>query len=372
MFISNSLDVYYFDEPQLAYPIVKFFNHTPNLGRTLISEEGSVRVSVRGDIFNTTIIGNSTNIFLTSNSIGEIDYSSMTQVSPSLVEFNVVNISKSGFVEVSATNTIGVTSVARDANWYFNCSEDRLIDLVRFLPLDLQDSETGLFVKFFEDFLNTLYATPEGCHQSILKKIERIMDFNDPEEIDIEYIQFFANAIGYKVNVNRGVIGTFRVGQSEEEQELTPEETLEINKYIRFVVSNLPHWYKMKGTNNAIKILLRSFGVIGSFSSMYSNDYKHNWIYDLEDQPNNIEDNVPKDFFPTPHFKIQVNTEGTPPSWINNVKEISDAIESIRPINTVFEGFEGFFAFPTETIDFYHQTKIEHNIFVDWDGAPRS
>ena len=35
------------------------------------------------------------------------------------------------------------------------------------------------------------------------------------------------------------------------------------DKYLRFIISNLPTWYKIKTTRNSIRIMLFSFGIIG-------------------------------------------------------------------------------------------------------------
>ena len=50
-------------------------------------------------------------------------------------------------------------------------------------------------------------------------------------------------------------------------------------KYLRFVVQNLPNWYKIKTTKNCSKVMLYSFGLIGVWLNIiqsYSN-INDNW-----------------------------------------------------------------------------------------------
>ena len=67
-------------------------------------------------------------------------------------------------------------------------------------------------------------ATTSGI--SIIEKINRLTELHDPDLINLDYIQFFANYLGYDVDINR--------------DELINQD--EIEEYLRFVIRNLPTW----------------------------------------------------------------------------------------------------------------------------------
>ena len=71
--------------------------------------------------------------------------------------------------------------------------------------------------------------------------------------------------------------------------------------------------------------------------------YENNWKYEREDDDTSIGSELPRGYYPTPHFNLAINMRETPPTWLQNVGQILNAIESIRPINTVFERFQGFY-----------------------------
>jgi hypothetical protein len=292
---------------------------------------------------------------------------------------------------------------------------NKFINLVNFLPQYLKKTETEEFLKFFEDFLNTMYeglpgyivdeteldvtrdtippvsaynfksyifsaneisatqeytsannvgqiefissagmdnilipmlsANNEYLEQriSILEKVHRIAELQDPDLIDLEYIQFFAKNLGYDVNINRNEIGTNmgNISTLYQDTEVPICSGVDENKYIRFVVSNLPTWYKIKSTRNAVKVMLYSFGLIGDLVEYYTNDYKNNWQIDYDGDVSIINSN----FYPTPHFAIVIDIDASYNSisfdWEKRQKIIK-SIEDLRPINTVFERLVGF------------------------------
>lgn len=223
------------------------------------------------------------------------------------------------------------------------------IDLVDFLPSYLKETETNDLVNFFQGFLNSLYdekirVTSASDYElenqtkiSVLEKVSRLTELHDPDLIDIEYIQYFANYLGYSVDVNRGELGVLADRDST-----NPAVQEDVKRYLRFIVSNLPNWYKIKTTDNAVKILLYSFGLIGDLITRYTNDYRKdngsNWI-NFRDGRDSIKD-VPRDFYVTSHFVISIELdESTTNFSLNRVtrNNVLDAIESIRPANTVFD-----------------------------------
>lgn len=181
---------------------------------------------------------------------------------------------------------------------------------------------------------------------SILEKAHRLTELHDPDLIDIEYIQFFAANLGYNVNVSRdeaGLSGTTEgLGTTEINDVCSSSD---VNRYLRFVVRNLPTWYKIKTTRNSIKVLLYSFGLIGDLQEYFTNNYKSTsaggrWRLDEVGDLSEIENN----WFPTPHFAIRLDfdTSSDISFDISRRQKVIRAIESIRPINTVFRRLMGY------------------------------
>ena len=182
---------------------------------------------------------------------------------------------------------------------------------------------------------------------SILEKVARITELHDPSLIDIEYIQFFASNLGYSVNVSRDEIGvsgtsTETFGTTEYTGDCTESD---INRYLRFVVENLPTWYKIKTTRNAVKVMLYSFGLVGDLIEYFTDNYKQtseggSWRADFSGNLTEIDN----DWFPTPHFAVYIDFDlSSDISFeLQRRNKVVRAIESIRPINTVFRRLAGY------------------------------
>jgi len=279
----------------------------------------------------------------------------------------------------------------------------RQINLVDFLPLYLKETETEDFLVLFENFLNEMFSGLGGwnlsandltvtkdwdvsgaetisadavknytydlcgtsmpteatdvdqielhwptnsslatsAHKiSILEKVARITELHDPDLIDLDYIQFFASNLGYNVNVSRD-----EVGVSGTSETLGVGEANELNKYLRFIVRNLPTWYKIKTTRNSIKVMLYSFGLVGDILEYFTDSYWSredggNWRLDYDNDFREI----PSNWFPTPHFAIRIDVdESSDISFdISRRAKVIRAIESIRPINDVFRRLIGY------------------------------
>jgi len=277
-----------------------------------------------------------------------------------------------------------------------NASTGKRIHLKDFLPGHLEQSDVGEFVDFFEDFLNRLYyndlsavgtnddfdidsdgvhtyyatcATSDGDYVtsadttyggtsaipiryqitsadtiSILEKAKRISDLHDPDLIDITYIQRLANLLGYNIGIDKAGVSDLNLGVNAQSEE-------DINSYLRFIVSNLPNWYKIKTTRDSIKVLLYSFGIIGDIVYRWTSDnitsanpnaggYGDDELYWSEEDTylsaDNALRNIPDNYFPTPHFAIRIDAINSPPSWFTNIDKIISSIDTIRPINNVF------------------------------------
>lgn len=291
----------------------------------------------------------------------------------------------------------------------------KLINLTNFLPEYLQNSDVFELTKFFEDYLNEMYsgytgyiyneevsagnpdiatisysATPSinetDPRISILEKVKRLTELHDINLIDSEYIQFFAKYLGYNVEINRNEIGGF--GEFGSTSAVCSNADSE--RYLRFVVSELPHWYKIKTTEDMIRVMLYSFGLVADIIQYYTKPYTNvsgdsrgydenfmNWKLDDTDQLSTIQD----DWFPTPHFAVKVDLDKTVATNMNNQDllvtlseqgdKIIKAIESVRPLNTVFHRLS---VKTTEYGDIYADAqsrlswymRIDHDGYSDW------
>jgi len=287
--------------------------------------------------------------------------------------------------------------------------DDRYINLVDYLPLYLKGSDVETFTQFFQDFLNEMFdgvggssisstdldvtttygasgtmsgsytfdssAMPTSASEvqeydisastvdkiSILEKVKRLTELHDPDLIDIEYIQFFAKNLGYNINLTRDQIGVGSDVGNLATLDPTACSATDQSKYLRFMVRNLPNWYKIKSTNNAVKIMLYSFGLIGDIVEYYTNQYNTNgnWVLDYDGSLTDI----PNDYFPTPHFAVVVNVDESANISLDAARreKILAAIESIRPINTVFEQLS---AYMLRTITLYAGLVTRFNKYI--------
>jgi hypothetical protein len=208
----------------------------------------------------------------------------------------------------------------------------------------------------------------EKTTMSILEKIYSILDNRDAGNIDFEYIQYFANYLGYDTQLNTlNNANNILISEAELGYELTDYEKNEyVQNQIRSVVENLPHWYKIKGTDDALSILMYSFGLVVDIRNYYTKNYstdRRDWFeadkyYNTSaniteaNRANITKDDltdVPDDWFPTPHFSLAFDIAE---SFTNKTKIFSDknkyeeminAIMASKPITTVFEGLVATF-----------------------------
>ena len=281
------------------------------------------------------------------------------------------------------------------------------LNLVNFLPSISKETETEQFTQFIEDFLNTLFDGNNGMSQiesdvsvsgsyylsgtsgnlipygypnpnplsavtvsadnqnvdqvtitsasdtsgkiSIIEKVYRLTELKDPDLIDIDYIQYFASNMGYNIDVYRNEVGNIgeSIGNYAERSIYSTSATSasDANKYLRFMVSNLPNWYKIKTTDSAMKVMLYSFGLIADIINYYTSNYLRiqdggQWTADY----NGDLSNIPKNYFNTPHFAIRINVDESQDLISDSAKRASviRAIQSIQPINTVFRNLSGY------------------------------
>lgn len=173
---------------------------------------------------------------------------------------------------------------------------------------------------------------------SILEKINRLSELQDPELIDLEYIQFFAKNLGYSIDISRNDIAGDAFGNLGV-LDNTATNLADQRKYLRFVIQNLPNWYKIKTTKNCVSIMLYSFGLIGDLVEMYTKDYSNNKLnWNMNDVAH-----LDNSWYPTSHFTIMIDIDNSVNivNDINNKNSVIAAIESVKPINTVFENLSG-------------------------------
>ena len=235
---------------------------------------------------------------------------------------------------------------------------------------------------------------------SILEKINRLTELFDPWLMPIDMIQFYAQNIGYDVGLNRNEFPIIDNADPMLQQ-------IEANKYLRFMTSQLPEWYKVKTSRPSLRVMLYSFGLVGDVVYYYtksyydgsttSNDQKFKndidtsvyknfrdmynamcayqlTLDDLQDvvkndwlltnwNPESLSEDVtqiPDDYFPTPHFRLWFDLFESLESLhfssdLVKHESMAVAINAIRPLNTVFEGVSSYFKILT---DVYLQPKV--------------
>lgn len=298
--------------------------------------DGSMGITTEETIVNSTyLIGSTYTLYLTNIDVDYIDIEVSRDGGlsyDSLVNSAAVSHYTSGLQEIYEPfiyDWIVEGPVSHNCIIRVKSSEDETVYFLQNVNIDS--------VEYYYDSIN--FVLPEDTMKiSILEKIKRLSELQDPELIDLEYIQYFAKNLGYSVDITRndiagdsfGNLGTLDNNASNEADQ---------RKYLRFVIENLPNWYKIKTTKNCISIMLYSFGLIGDLVELYTKDYsndKTDWnINDIEHLDNS--------WYPTSHFAIMINID-TSVNIINDIdnkNSVISAIESIKPINTVFEKLSG-------------------------------
>lgn len=187
---------------------------------------------------------------------------------------------------------------------------------------------------------------------SVLEKIRRLTELHDPDLIDLEYIQHYTDYMGYDVDINRETLGIFLKQNEPDWDQFSDAEKQKLeDDYLRFAITNLPTWYKIKTTDNAITTMLYSFGLITELHYYFCTKYgdKSTWISQVQGSVNELT----KEHFQTPHFGLLVNLEDSQNDFLRNperMEAIVNAINSVKPINTVFHSFGVFFRRNIENI----------------------
>ena len=190
-----------------------------------------------------------------------------------------------------------------------------------------------------------LYTSADNGKISISEKIDRITELQNPDLIDLEQLQYLANNLGYNVDLNRGDLGITIP------TELSADTSAdEVGKYLRFVVENLPEWYRTKTTRSSVRTMLLSFGIVGDITTYYTKNYLPEsqggiWTSEDYDLKGSELTNIPNSFYPTPHFTLWADLDQSTSSLIwdfEKREQLIRAIDSIKPINTVFRNLSAF------------------------------
>lgn len=206
---------------------------------------------------------------------------------------------------------------------------DRLIDIERWLPGAFQGTQLASFVRLFQDFLNEqLYEENRKYTQgkrgvSVLKKIERILDLRDPNEIDEEFLYQYANLLGFDVHTLQALTTS-----------LYKEDGF---NHTRELLKSAPVIFSNKATEKMYNLILASFGHYIKITGLWT-DNEDNYADGVFKTYSEIKDSD-SSFAPTPHFGVVVDISKQDSEWTpTSEKVLGDTIEYFRPIDTVYEG----------------------------------
>ena len=200
---------------------------------------------------------------------------------------------------------------------------DRLTDIVSWLPTSLQDSQTAELVAKFQNIVNTFYDVPcrwDGFPLTIstLKKIEGILDFRDPDNISSNLLYAYARQLGFDIFNKLGM------SQSDSDSLLQ----------IRELARSIPFAYANKTSFRGIAELLATFGIIIELNPLWC-DTEENYaaaaFIEEEDEP-------PSGYNPTPHFNVRINVDSSSAAMMDAVTRAKTVINDFKPVNTVFDG----------------------------------
>lgn len=196
---------------------------------------------------------------------------------------------------------------------------------------------------------------------TILEKIHRIAYAKDPEVIDIEFIEFIAQQMGYNLMIDREDIDENDYYSSKSDKE----------NALREILRNLPNFYRIKCTRSGLEALLLSFGIVGDLVYLYTigNENEKGYAdfinselieghsdtsqYTSEENESfqserlsnaALSSTVAQDWFPSPHFRVELDLLKQNLRLDKNrlgISLINKAVKNTKPINTVFQGFYG-------------------------------
>lgn len=226
--------------------------------------------------------------------------------------------------------------------------------------------ETTESIPQFTNYFTSGYSEPTPVMSiSIFEKIHRLLDLKDPSLIDFEYIQYFAEHMGWNLNIGFDTLYNNKTNNILSTKFRNLYKQYEINEMIeqqvRSFIENLPYWYRIKTTESALQVILFSFGLVADVVKWYTEDYstdRSNWdsanaffntanyrtsINKRNENIENFED-IPDGWFPTPHFSVRYDINNSFTLYTGLFKnenlfgKLVDTIMAIKPITTVFNG----------------------------------
>lgn len=225
---------------------------------------------------------------------------------------------------------------------------------------------------------NPIYYQPELINKEngttkvmskvgVLEKIARIVDLKDPRLMDFKYIQYFADYLGWDMSLTLEDFSSMDIYAEKYGSLMTEDEKQEaVMTHIRSFIENVPWWYRIKGTESAILIILYTFGLVADIIKYYTGDYStnyNNWatadtffneaFYETKAVQRNetLEDftDIPDEWFPTPHFQIRYSINDSFSGYTKifyeaeRFQKLISAIDAVKPVTTVFEGLVSLF-----------------------------
>jgi len=355
-----------------SYPTITYVSSTPE---TLVVDYG--------ETIETTFNVSDSMFGILSATIGVTNgtLQSVTSLNDNKLYQVVVSVSATGSVSLSAMNILSNSATYQVNNYIFAC-DGRKINLTNYLPNHLafdnsgRESELLTLTSFFEGYLNTIYTNlDKPCSLGVLEKTNRLRNLHDPDTMELDYIQFFANYLGYNVDVNKSELGGFVSNPNSSAYADGPDiingEPV-FNEYkkkaLRFVVRNLPNWYSIKTTRNAIKTLLLSFGLFGDLLEVYTNDYVSDWVINNIPPGTYVSNGMTNDRFPTPHMYVSIDINNTSLENIYGSEQVLSSVyksfEAIRPANVVFEGLIGKYDVVAPPVYVDARYQLEGNMII--------
>lgn len=227
-------------------------------------------------------------------------------------------------------------SYATDGEWLTECPNNKKINLEPFVPMYLKESQYFDFVKFTENFLNTMfYSNDTNCKVGILKKIEDLRTLHNIDELDRIFFNDFAKHFGSTIKIDeRNLVDILTIFGDKNKKTYDEED---LTKYIREAYRILPYYNRIKGTDESIKLILSTFGC--------SCEIIYKWLSKLEGEDElfeNIEDKIDKDkYYLSSHFNIDLGIKNYRiEEYVDIIQPIRELVFSIKPITRVFDAFE--------------------------------
>ena len=264
--------------------------------------EGSCTVCVFNP--NTYLWSIKPTIVLADESIGEIDMSTYYDKDYEIngcITFKVNRIVQTGSVIVHAwidiTNPELHQFVYNNTYaegvlgpWIMEDDRNRKIKLMPYPPAYMKDGEYYKFVKFTENFLNTMYmALSKPANIGILEKVARIADFNYIDAVEAKLLNHYHDHFGIEIDPNIDDMQRFLlqkkvalkvntaeegedpkyeiVGEADAYEDLTDKE---LNNFIRYIYHEIPEYNQYKGSYKGVKMALNMLGLCCKLVELWS------------------------------------------------------------------------------------------------------